>query len=381
MILGFTSGFENKSTFVNIVVTNSAMVDWTLDPNPATFNPSGEQQSQDSSHVPIILRYSAQTLATLKPPNLRDLIDEAAVEFRLDPNSIYLAILINQCPVKISLSLYRRIAPLSTIHVQLNTPSPIFGTLPGYSESIPCPDPPASTSTNATATTSMGAATSSYPQSHADQVIHDLLNSLSAVSPAVTALQPLSVNNPSPAAEIPPAGSSPPAIVDLGPSPTATNGIDSLHLSKENLSAPRSSFSSSTTTAGITSAVPTPAAANGTTSENNQSMTRKSSKKRFLINSLASSNPSKNQQSQRHQNAQEQDPHQTRRSKFPFLAKRQSSSGSPSSSNALLSSTAMSVAGSTPDTSPRPSGNASHSNRHPSSDIFAADLFKNFPAT
>jgi hypothetical protein len=71
MILGFTSGFENKSTFVNIVVTNSAMVDWTLDPNPATFNPSGEQQSQDSSHVPIILRYSAQTLATLKPPNLR----------------------------------------------------------------------------------------------------------------------------------------------------------------------------------------------------------------------------------------------------------------------------------------------------------------------
>ncbi|KNZ43848.1 hypothetical protein VP01_97g5 [Puccinia sorghi] len=407
MVVGFSSGFDQRySSFLNIAATNSAMLDWTLDSHPAlSSNPSdGEQQQQqqtsprtlDSSHVPIILRYSFQTLATLKPPNLCDLIEEAALEFHLDPKSIYLAILINQCPVKISLSLYRRIAPLSTIHVQLNTPCPIFATLPPHSEAIPCSDlniitgsnsthnTPATAPTASCTTTTAAASCNSTQSQNEQQVISDLLSHFTAVS-----------TNPFFApVDVPLTGcSSPPPIVSLL-SPASINGLDSLHLSKEKEkeAAPfRPSSSSTTSSAAAPPAGPSASAvASGSTSTThlNQTTATKTSKKRFLINSLANTNtshhhhphqphqqPHHQQQRARKTYGQEQEAHEGRRTKFPFLAKRQAASqGSPSST------TGMSITDSSdPDHSPRPSATITHhpvSNVHPSSDLLSPDLFK-----
>ncbi|KAA1089331.1 hypothetical protein PGT21_014200 [Puccinia graminis f. sp. tritici] len=405
MSLCYSSSFEELSILINCVATISAMLDWTLDPNPSSFlSPPGAADqpnssahtpatttnantntTHDSSNVPIILRYALQSLATLKPPNIDDLIHEAAVEFHLDPRSIYLAISINQCPVKISLSLYRRIAPLSTIYVQHHTPAPIFNTLQPGGPSEPLSGPDTSTSTSSTNTTSAPsttAATSNNGQTSnsrppAEQAIHDFLNSFATASTVQNPPQPAPINDPSSAVQNPLNGSSPPTIASLLSSSIPPNGLDS-------------SQPSSSTAPGGPNAITAGAFTNQTNQQNMPTTTgnNRTSKKRFLINSLASANtlnqhPSQHQPQQRGvSQGHDQDPSQSRRSKFPFLANRRPSAGSPSSSSTLNpSSSAISIADSPSDNSPRFSANGPPSSHDPSNDIFSMDLFNSLSSS
>ncbi|KAI9605942.1 hypothetical protein H4Q26_004312 [Puccinia striiformis f. sp. tritici PST-130] len=423
MVSRYFPGFEDLTRFFNSAATYTAMVDWTLDPTPCAFNPSGGPPNPppDNSQVPIILRYSVHTLATLKPRNmivrsygsvrsthipesqlaeelivveeilrnggkadrsclrfLQELIDEAAIEFHLDPRSIFLAILINQCPVKISASLYQRIAPLSTIHVQLNSPCTIFNPLPGFPEPILCADPPTNSSTNTSATTAISTASSSSSsnQHHAEQAINDIFNGIAAVSTEPSVAQSPPITNPSSATEIPLGGSSPSAVVDLLPSPISNT---SSKPAKGENTTPKPPLSTTSTTkaAGTPVAAAVPTVANGT---NNQTTANKPSKKRFLINSLATTNNG-NQYHSHHQHrqshGQEQDSHQARRAKFPFLAKRQSSVSSPTSSVGVIPSSAVSIADSPPEDSARLSGVGLPSSYDPSHELFSMDLFNN----
>ncbi|KNE97112.1 hypothetical protein PSTG_09539 [Puccinia striiformis f. sp. tritici PST-78] len=380
MVSRYFPGFEDLTRFFNSAATYTAMVDWTLDPTPCAFNPSGGPPNPppDNSQVPIILRYSVHTLATLKPRNMIELIDEAAIEFHLDPRSIFLAILINQCPVKISASLYQRIAPLSTIHVQLNSPCTIFNPLPGFPEPILCADPPTNSSTNTSATTAISTASSSSSsnQHHAEQAINDIFNGIAAVPTEPSVAQSPPITNPSSATEIPLGGSSPSAVVDLLPSPISNT---SSKPAKGENTTPKPPLSTTSTTkaAGTPVAAAVPTVANGT---NNQTTANKPSKKRFLINSLATTNNG-NQYHSHHQHrqshGQEQDSHQARRAKFPFLAKRQSSVSSPTSSVGVIPSSAVSIADSPPEDSARLSGVGLPSSYDPSHELFSMDLFNN----
>ncbi|KAI8448987.1 hypothetical protein BY996DRAFT_251938 [Phakopsora pachyrhizi] len=86
-----------------------------VDNGNVTSNGVEKNSSEDQQPrlIPIILQYATNSLVTLKPSRLEQLLDEAATEFQLDRTSIHLAVLIQQIPIKISQSIYSSLGPLN----------------------------------------------------------------------------------------------------------------------------------------------------------------------------------------------------------------------------------------------------------------------------
>lgn len=300
--------------------------DWTIDQNPQAHrhhqcNPTHtlishlppSHPTPEFSQVPIILRYSVHSLATLKPPQISDLINEAALEFNLDPKSIQLAVRIHQNYIKISPTLYQRIAPLSTIHVKLITCC--HKSLPKQSDIIPSPGTTPSTIADLTAkTNSASDPTTNAPIAISDSPSSYDLQSQNQFKPTITP-NPLVVNlsqqtsvNLSSFQETPITSTPSTTSSVLLASPLQVNELETLPARKR------------------TSADSTPSLIS--TSSSSSSILRKdgippprNSTKKFLIHSLAHPQP-------RSQPSDHRDSHhqrsQRRPSKFPFLSNQRS---------------------------------------------------------